>query len=92
MAYDGASRKVVLFGGADTTSRDDTWTWDRSANTWVRQDPAVRPSARTFAAMGYHAPTQRVILFGGFITGTGNVDDTWAWNGLTINWKKRGPI
>src|SRR5258708_13941138 len=49
MAYEPATRKVVLFGGnteGNTTYLGDTWTWDGVAQTWTQMSPATSPSAR----------------------------------------------
>jgi hypothetical protein len=65
MAYDPASKQVVLFGGvqrhngASTTALDDTWTWDGS--TWTQQRPRHRPPWSSGTAMSYD-PTSRSIL------------------------------
>jgi hypothetical protein len=84
MAYDAATRTVVLFGGWNGSSDlGDTWTWN--GTTWTKQHPAVHPSARFGAAMAYDAATRTVVLFGG----SGVSGDTWTWNGKT--WTKRHP-
>jgi hypothetical protein len=89
MAYDAATRTVVLFGGADTTGTGrlaDTWVWNGS--TWTKQTPATSPPARFGAAMAYDAATGEVVLFSGEKR-TGLLGDTWAWNGST--WTKQTP-
>jgi hypothetical protein len=79
MAYDAATRNVVLFGGSNGgRPLRDTWTWDGS--TWTKQAPATSPPARTLAAMAYDAATGDVVLFGG-LNGAGvrPLNDTWTW-------------
>src|SRR5215469_11958565 len=63
MAYDAATKTVVLFGGDDGKSHNfgDTWTWNGS--TWTKQAPAAHPAARYGAAMAYDAATKTVVLF-----------------------------
>ena len=72
MAYDAATRQVVLFGGGRDSARRDTWTWD--GTTWTQQPPAVSPPAGKGTSMVYD-PFRRVLAL--FATdGT-----TWRWNG-----------
>lgn len=70
LAYDGARRRVVLFGGTselspDTPAHGDTWEWD--GTTWTRSD-VEGPSPRDQVAMAYDPVQQVVVLHGG---GTG---------------------
>jgi hypothetical protein len=96
MAYDAASRTVVLFGGQASYSAGgqylaDTWLWD--GHRWSQAHPAVSPPPRMAAAMAYDAANGTVVLFGG----EGNVSpyqigplgDTWTWDGST--WSQRHP-
>jgi hypothetical protein len=90
LAYDGASERLVLFGGnrvlfgteADTASfLDDMWTWDGEA--WHRYDGAT-PSARAEPAVAYDSARRRIVLFGGHRTENGariRLGDTWEWDG-----------
>jgi hypothetical protein len=80
MAYDAATRTVVLFGGETTGYHlfGGTWTWN--GTTWTERHPAASPSARQGAAMAYDAAAGTVVLFGGVAPGAGFVDDdTWTW-------------
>src|SRR5690606_11603877 len=63
MAYDSARGKVVLFGGADSHLRGDTWEWD--GVSW-RRVATTGPSARDGHAMAYDATRKKVVLFGGY--------------------------
>jgi hypothetical protein len=89
MAYDPATRQVVLFGGfiAYNTLYGDTWTWD--GRTWTQQSPSSSPSPRYGASMAYDAATGQIVLFGGFVPATGSLSDTWIWNGST--WTQQSP-
>jgi len=89
MAYDAATRKVVLFAGRTFRNAillNDTWTWN--GRNWARQTPATSPGARELASMAYDAATQQVVLFGGFDNGS-PLGDTWTWNGR--NWARQTP-
>ncbi len=89
MTYDGASRKVLLFGGFDGSGYlNDTWTFD--GTTWTRVDTAVAPSARANAQMAYDRRTHQVVLFGGY-NGIDDLGDTWLWDGATSTWTQAAP-
>src|ERR1700704_997407 len=54
VAYDPVSRKVVLFGGLDSsTYLNDTWTFD--GVTWTHETTAVAPPGRVVGAMAFDA-------------------------------------
>lgn len=87
MAYDAARRRVVLFGGQQSTSPyavlSDTWEWD--GQRWERRCVELAcaeqaPEARGAHAMAYDAVRGRIVLFGGQTPG-GALDDTWEWDG-----------
>ena len=102
MAYDPASRTVVLFGGLgpptntlgdSTVKLGDTWTWNGATGTWTQQTPAVSPPARSNAMMAFDSATGTVVLFGGESGGVGGGDlsDTWVWDGTAKTWTQRTP-
>jgi PKD repeat protein len=95
IAYFPPSGRLVLFGGlicgeARCTDQDDTWTWD--GTNWTALDPVNSPSSRYGAAMAYHQPTGRRILFGG-VDCSGDTcadsDETWAFDGTS--WTQFNP-
>ncbi|MCA8977785.1 MAG: hypothetical protein KDC98_23875 [Planctomycetes bacterium] len=86
LAFDPASRQVLLFGGALPSPGADTWLWDGS--NWLQAAPAVSPPARSAAAMAGDSTRGRVVLYGGQGSG-GLLDDTWEWDGT--NWQQRSP-
>ena len=78
MAYDAATREVVLLQGqgcgpkaSDCNPADPgcsamvqcTWTWDGA--TWTQRHPVHSPPTRVTATMAYDAATGQVVLFGG---------------------------
>ena len=83
VAYDGASKKVVIFGGQGPGGSylADTWTWD--GTTWTQQFPTSSPSARANHMMAYDASIGQTVLFGGDSPDGGPLNDTWVWNGST---------
>jgi hypothetical protein len=84
MAYDAATKTVMLFGGVD--SKNDTWTWN--GTTWTEQHPFPSPTTRWSASMAYDPATRSVVLFGG---GTDSClfNATWTWNGT--KWTEHDP-
>lgn len=92
IAYDPATKTVVLFGGTDSNNNrlGDTWLWD--GVTWTEEFPLVSPSARdVFHAMTYDPVDGTVLLFGGD-NQTEALGDTWSWNGTTKTWKQFYPV
>jgi hypothetical protein len=84
MAYDVGRRRVVLFGGYDSSNRlGDTWEWDGAS--WARRT-TTGPTPRDRHAMAYDAARGRVVLFGGDNDG-GPQGDTWEWDGTA--WTQR---
>ena len=84
MAYDPASRSVILFApalGVSGTSR--TWSW--TGETWVELHPKSPPAVvgGTLASDG-----KRLILFGDTFFG-GSHPETWAWDGA--DWTRLSP-
>jgi len=93
MVFDAARGEMVLFGGytygtlpTPTVYHGDTWSWNGTA--WTQRAPANAPSARMGYALAYHAPSQRVVLFGGGTTAAA-LADTWTWDGA--NWTQQNP-
>ena len=91
MAFDSATRELILFGGGSVVSGtsllSDTWSWD--GTNWNQHTPAHSPSARLFAAMAFDVATGQLILFGG-LDAFGNVlNDTWKWTGT--DWMNVSP-
>lgn len=66
MAYDPATKKIVLFGGDGLdTLYADTWVYDCETRTWEERQPAVSPSPR-FAHALLHLPSSgKIVLLGG---------------------------
>ena len=79
IAYDSASKKVTLFGGAslDGGIFNDTWEWNDQLWTQVADNG---PSPRAFHKMVYDSKNSKMILFGGS-DNTLYKNDTWEWDG-----------
>jgi hypothetical protein len=87
MAYDAATRQLLLFGGSSPGGGVDAQTWVWTGSNWRRLYPPVSPRARADANLVYDAATRELLLFGGYQGRTyGYQDrtyfgDTWTWTG-----------
>ena len=83
MAYDPATREIMLFGGATSggAAANDTWEWNGSV--WTQLSPAKSPPARAGAPMAYDQATGQLLLFGGAASPDSYLKDTWDWTGTT---------
>ncbi|MDP3500795.1 MAG: kelch repeat-containing protein [Myxococcales bacterium] len=79
MAWDSVRRRVVLHGGWESSSLDDTWLFDGS--TWTQVSTASGPGARSEHAMVFDEARGVVVLFGGYSSG-GLATGTWLWDGV----------
>jgi cysteine-rich repeat protein len=89
MAYDGARRSTLLFGGfSGSVPQADTWRWD--AATWTKLAPSMAPTARS-STMAYDGAHQQIVMFGGTSDSTNQtfLDETWLWDGTT--WTQAQP-
>jgi hypothetical protein len=93
MAYDSASRQLLLFGGGNSNedgslaTQSDTWSW--TGRSWLQLHPGANPLARLAASMAYDPGNGTVVLFGGADAGGDSLADTWVWNGHT--WTQAHP-
>jgi hypothetical protein len=85
MVYDQTLKKIVLFGGIDTNGSylDQTWTWDGTAWTRVKSNPA--PS-RDLTQMWWDSTLKKTVIYGGLgrVTSTDRLsrfDDMWTFDG-----------
>ena len=87
MAYDPASRRVIVFGGYSSAAalRSDTTSWN--GYEWETLSTSVSPGARSEAGLACADSAQtRCVLFGG--AGSGSLpiklrQDTFVWDGAT---------
>src|SRR6266567_6887142 len=88
-AYDPISKKVVVFGGNDSTGQlNDTWTFD--GTTWTQIVTSMAPGNRADATMAYDVESHELVLFGGF-EGVTMLNDTWLWDGAISTWTQAQP-
>src|SRR5215470_2329096 len=79
LVYDSGNKRVVLFGGFDSTTGtyfNDLWIYSFTSNTWTMLFPSVSPPARRVGAMVYDPVQQRSVLYGG--QGPDVLGDVWS--------------
>jgi hypothetical protein len=84
MTFDTGANTLYIFGGATRSSTFASLTnktWVLMAGQWRGLHPDNAPSERGNAAMGYDPVRKKVVLYGGFDSGGGDLDDTWEWDG-----------
>jgi hypothetical protein len=89
MAYDGAIRKTLLFGGVGEGGyRSDTWLW--SPESGWQHDDSAGPVGRSLLSLAYDPVDRQVVLFGGCCSFQGpGWGDTWTWDGS--EWTEQDP-
>jgi hypothetical protein len=86
MAYDAATKHVVMFGGEGCSHHAcgnylaATAVWD--GTHWNRPAVSVEPSPRIDPSMAYEGAGEVILLFGGASEG-GSTNQTWTWDGAT---------
>jgi hypothetical protein len=77
VAYDRATGRLVLFGGAVGDGTDTSATWQFNGTTWSQVAPTTSPQGGRFQnQLVYDAAARKIVLFGG---AKGN--ETWTFNG-----------
>lgn len=92
MAFDRDRRVTVLFG-ATFGGASQTWEWN--GLEWSDVTPAgVSPPPRHATAMAYDERLHRVLVFGGYLLGSGlpELGDTWAWDGVAWTQLASNPL
>jgi hypothetical protein len=80
MCSDPVRKRIVLFGGRDSTgARDDTWEWDGAR--WLLLDPPVVAESRWGARMAYESQHGRILLLGGQDGQASSCWDAGRWGG-----------
>ncbi len=75
--FGGRFGSPAVFPGGTHLS-DELWRFDGAA--WTNLSGATNPARREFFALAYHAPTGKLVLFGGKDVNNGSLGDTWVWD------------
>ncbi len=96
--YDSESDRAIFFGGSIKNLEvgyNDTWSYDYNTNTWTNMSPATNPPASEWYQMTYDSTADRVVLFGGHVSGSGqywlNHNETWVYDFNTNTWTDMAP-
>jgi Galactose oxidase, central domain len=89
MAYNAATKQLLLFGGYNGTLGDVNGTWRWTGTKWQPLAPVHSPTARQGAVMVFDDATNQLILFGGYVSNGGALSDTWSWDGT--DWSELSP-
>ena len=68
---------------------NDLWEYDGTQGAWtqlIAQADPTSPPGRSAHALVYDSDTNRVLVFGGTITGFVRRNDLWSWNGGLNDW------
>jgi hypothetical protein len=88
MAYDSKHGNLMLFGGSLAgASRQDTWQWSSTGQSWTDlTNLNAKPTGRYQSAMVYDSVRDQLVMFGGYNSSTGSLDDLWTWSPMNKNW------
>lgn len=84
--FDPAQRRLVQFAGFTDLSRRfrDTQAFDLAAHRWEDLTPPEGPRVRCLLTAALHAPSRRMIAYGG--QNNGFLDDLWAFDLASRTW------
>lgn len=90
IAYDPSARRIYLFGGEDTSPRNDLWTYSLSERRWEEVPlTGPRPPARLGQTLVYDSGRRRLVVFGG--QASGFFSDVWAFDIAQGSWQQLSP-
>jgi len=87
MAYDEASDKIIVYGGADMGS-DEMWAYGPSGNGWTKLRPSINPGKISRMPMVYVPDAGKLVLFGGQLDSRQYTysDATWLYDFNNDSW------
>lgn len=83
-AYEASRGRMIMFGGSrgfGNPPTHDTWAWNGRDWAQVRTGTVGIPSARLAPALVYDPDRDRMVMFGGFVSGAPPLLDTWEFDG-----------
>ena len=90
MVYDPTTGQIVLFGGFADIFQTWVYGFDSGQYNWKNVTPGYSPPGRDASAMAFDPCTGKVIIFGGY-GGSGDLNDTWAYDATTNTWTNLNP-
>jgi len=95
MAYDSKLGRLVLFGGASLNvppyDNNETWSYDPSSNVWTNLTASGGPGRREGHAMAYDARAGLFVMFGGYVWGEPQNNETWSYDLANNTWTNMSP-
>lgn len=88
MVTETPRNRIVMFGGYDSSYRNDTWEF--LGTSWQQITTIGAPSPRSAFGMAFDERRQRTVLFGGQ-GASGHLGDTWEYDGWTSTWSLVNP-
>jgi hypothetical protein len=90
IAYDPSEKQIFLFGGQDSSPRNDLWFYSLDRKQWAQvQASGTIPPARFGHTLIFDSLRRRLILFGG--QAGAFFSDTWAFDIAAGNWSQLSP-
>src|SRR5262249_42825514 len=84
--WDGPNQRMIIYGGSNATGTlSDVWAFYPSSSTWSQLNPSGGPRASTMRTARFDTRRQRMIVYGGSVSGVWALSLTGApaWSQLT---------
>jgi len=94
MVHDPIKDRLIIFGGdgfLDTSSNNQTKTYDISSGSWSWIDTPTNLTPRAWTSMAYDNVTNTAILFGGEDELGERIRETWRLNLTDDTWERLDP-
>jgi len=89
LAWDTLNEKMILFGGIETNSKNETWYFDPGQDKWT-QRMSIPPEPRDFGDADWDDINNRLVVYGGGWTTT--YDDIWEYYPNVTGFHKSGEL
>jgi hypothetical protein len=90
LVYDDRRGRIYFVGGRDRGS--SPWLYEPAQSRWTAQSSTgPSPLPRDWAGVAYDARRDRVMVFGGYVLGSGTADDLAEWDPATGAWQTCPP-
>ncbi len=97
MTYKNSYGCIFMFGGKDEMGgyAPESWCYVIPAHLWIQLTITATPGGREGHRLADSPYDDATVLFGGYITGTGTLNDTWAFakgfvQGVDAVWESSG--